>query len=225
VHQDWGLIRERTVRVRASITTRLSIEPLTPLSERDVVEAERQFGVVLPDGYRQFVLHVDSGGPGPVIMRRRSRGDASWGWENDRDTDLTASATPFPDQAVFGEQLTEFCDTERPMSDPAAQSAWDEREEELLRSQTSGAIYLGEEGHGFSMLLIISGPERGNVWFDRRPTTDTIIPLRRPDGVPATLTDLYLDWLEAAERLLTAGRTQLQLDEIRSPIYETRFDT
>lgn len=200
-----------------------SAETPSPLSESEVFAAERQFGVTLPNGYRQFLLHVDSGGAGPVDMRRLALGDAGWGWENDPETDLTALFEPFPDQHVYIEEYADFY-TKQPPSTPENRIDWYAREKELLRRQTSGAVYLGDEGHGLSVLLVISGPERGNVWFDRRNTSDEIIALRRRDGAPASFTDFYVDWIQAAERLLNAGATQLSQRDIRSPIYEARFD-
>jgi hypothetical protein len=202
VQDDWQSIRDRTLRVRAAIATGRSVMTRSPLNEMDVVAAERQFGVTLPDGYRQFLLHVDSGGPGPVDMRRLFLGDAGWCWENDLDTDLTALSEPFPDQRAFDREYAEFYTEQQPPSTPEDREAWYAREEELLRRQTSGAVYLGDEGHNFSILLVVSGPERGNVWFDRRATSDTIVAFRRQDGASASFIDLYLDWIEAAERLL-----------------------
>ncbi|MGW4942094.1 hypothetical protein ACWEOZ_10950 [Actinoplanes sp. NPDC004185] len=156
-------------------------------------------------------------------MRRLSCEAGRWRWQGDPDTDLSALGTSFPEQDAFAEEYAAFYETPQPVSDLAARARRHREEEELLRRQTSGAIYLGEEGHNFSLLLIVSGPQRNTVWFDRRPTTDTIIPLYTSDGRPATFTDIYLDWLEAAEHLIASGRKRLELHEIRSPIYETRF--
>src|SRR5690349_20602159 len=90
VNEDWRELRRRTTRVRAALPD----APATPLSEAEVVEAEGQFGVTLPAGYREFLIHVDSGGHGPDSGLRRLRsGPSGWGWEGWPDepgTDLDA---------------------------------------------------------------------------------------------------------------------------------------
>lgn len=230
VERGWEAIRARTLRVRAALTggsgsgsVRASC-PLAPLTERELAEAEQQFGVVMPDGYRQFLRYVDAGGTGPVTMRRLSRGRDGWGWENDQDTDLPALAAPFPDQESHEDQRKELEAVQPPRSDEAAWAAWQRRCDDLDRAQTAGAVYLSDDGCGFYTLLICSGAERGNVWFDRRATSDVIVPLRNRDGTHATFTDFYLDWLDAAERALAVNRGRLRRCEIQGPIYEARFD-
>ncbi|MGW3887269.1 SMI1/KNR4 family protein [Micromonospora chokoriensis] len=194
------------------------------MTERELSEAERQLGVTMPDGYRDFLLHVDAGGVGPVRMRRLMRGLDGWGWEDDEETDHAALATPFPDQKSYGSRWEEL-DAVRPeVSDEAAWAAWCRRSSGVERAQTAGAVYLSDDGCGFYTLLIVSGAERGNVWFDRRATSDVIVPLRNRDGTRATFTDFYLDWLDAAERSLTASEGPVRRRDIWAPIWEGRFD-
>ncbi|MFI5486913.1 SMI1/KNR4 family protein [Micromonospora echinaurantiaca] len=227
---DWDAVRRRTLRVRTALAGRFRFgllrapSPLAPLTERELGEVEQQFGVVMPDGYRQFLRHVDSGGVGPVTMRRLVRGPGGWRWENDRETDLASLATPFPDQDSYEDLWDGLEAVEPPRSDEAAWTAWDLRAEDLHRAQTAGALYISDDGCGFHTLLVCSGVERGNVWFDRRATCDDIVPLRNPDGTHASFTDFYLDWLDAAEQALAGRWGRLYRYEIRAPIYEGRFD-
>ncbi|WP_346118405.1 SMI1/KNR4 family protein [Micromonospora coerulea] len=226
---DWHAVRERTLRVRAALTGRIRFDfsrtpsPLTPLTERELAEAEQQLGVVMPDGYRQFLLYVDSGGTGPVTMRRLSRGPGGWAWENDRETELAALATPFPDQDSYEDRWEEHEAAQPPRSDETAWAAWNQRGDALHQAQTAGAVYLSDDGCGFHTLLVCSGAERGNVWFDRRATSDDIVPLRNRDDTHASFTDFYLDWLDAAEQALAAKRGRVRRYEVRAPIYEGRF--
>ncbi|WP_446220058.1 SMI1/KNR4 family protein [Micromonospora sp. IBHARD004] len=227
---DWDAVRSRTLRVRAALTGRSGFRfrrghsPLAPLTEHELTEAEQQFGVTVPDGYWQFLLHVDSGGIGPVNLRRLSRGPGGWGWENDQETDHAALATPFPDQDSYEDQWEKLEAVKPQVSDETAWAAWNRRSDDLERAQTAGAVHLSDNGCGFYTLLVVSGTERGNVWFDRRATSDVIVPLRNRGGTHATFTDFYLDWLDAAEQALTASWGPLHRYDIRAPIWEGRFD-
>jgi len=75
---DGGSLRERTLRVRTMMQTPQPIPPPDPLAEAELAEAEDQWGVALPEEYRSFLLHVDSGGLGPVELRRLVRGSGGW---------------------------------------------------------------------------------------------------------------------------------------------------
>lgn len=198
--------------------------PPPPLTEGALAEAEQQFGVTMPDGYRQFLLRVGSGGPGPVNMRPLARGPDGWGWVGDRQTDLAALTTPFPDQDSYQRRCDALDDARPQGPDETAWADWARRSDALERGRTAGALHLSDDGCGFFTLLVVSGAERGTVWFDRRATSDVIVPLRNPDRTHATFADFYLDWLTAAEQALAAGRAPLRRADVRAPIYAGRFD-
>ncbi|GGQ42291.1 hypothetical protein GCM10010215_77270 [Streptomyces virginiae] len=46
----------------------------------------------------------------------------------------------------------------------------------------AGAVYIQEDGCGFSTLLVVTGPHRGQMWFDGRATCDQILPSDGPAG-------------------------------------------
>ncbi|MFE2298547.1 hypothetical protein ACFXAW_10150 [Streptomyces sp. NPDC059445] len=54
--------------------------------------------------------------------------------------------------------------------------------------KTSGAVFIQENGCGFSTLLVVTGPHRGSLWFDGRATCDRILPMKL-DGRPVSFTD------------------------------------
>ncbi|MCG5460614.1 SMI1/KNR4 family protein [Micromonospora sp. MED01] len=227
---DWDAVRSRTLRVRSALTDRSGSRllpghrPPAPLTDRELTDAEQQFGVTLPDGYREFLLHVDSGGIGPVNLRRLSRSSGCWAWEDDQETDHGALTTPFPDQDSYEGQWDELEAMKPQLSDEAGWAAWNRRSNDLERAQTTGVVYLSDNGCGFYTLLVVSGTERGNIWFDRRATSDVIVPLRHQDGRHVTFTDFYLDWLSAADQTLAARGEPLRSYDIAAPIWEGRFD-
>jgi hypothetical protein len=66
--------------------------------------------------------------------------------------------------------------------------------------KTSGAVFIQDNGCGFSTLLVVASPHRGTIWFDGRATCDQILPLNL-DGRPVSFTDWLgrssmdlLDW-------------------------------
>jgi hypothetical protein len=77
---------------------------------------------------------------------------------------------------------------------------WDAEYEVFQERKTSGAVFIQDNGCGFSTLLVVAGPHRGTIWFDGRATCDQILPLNL-DGRPVSFTDWVgrsstdlLDW-------------------------------
>ncbi|MBP2321614.1 hypothetical protein JOF56_001999 [Kibdelosporangium banguiense] len=56
---------------------------------------------------------------------------------------------------------------------------------------TAGTICIGSHDAGSYSLLVVTGPHRGTMWFDRRTTTDRVVPINTTDGRPMTFTDWY----------------------------------
>jgi hypothetical protein len=72
----------------------------------------------------------------------------------------------------------------------AAWEQWDAEYEVFQERKTSGAVFIQDNGCGFSTLLVVSGPYRGSLWFDARTTCDQILPLHL-GGQPVS----FMDWL------------------------------
>ncbi|MEU4427238.1 SMI1/KNR4 family protein [Actinoplanes sp. NPDC024001] len=221
---DLWTLRSAVVRRTARVRAALPAAPATPLCEAEIGEAEAQFGVTMPAGYRDFLIHVDSGGHGPGSgfrrLRRDRRGWAWEGWPDEPGTDLDALTKPFPDQADIGARLDALLE-------PAVHGSrewrgWDERCDEIAAGQTHGTIVFAGDST-FPLLLVVTGPQRGTVWCDLRATTEALALLRKPDGSAATFTDLYVAWLDAAEQLLDEGRTELRPWDIRVPMIDACF--
>ncbi|MFF4835493.1 SMI1/KNR4 family protein [Streptomyces sp. NPDC001315] len=164
-----------------------------PLSEEEVRAAEAGLGITFPDEYRDYLLRQSAGG----AVRRLRPSAAGWGWHGDSSTnyDLLTTAFPHPDSyRGYEEELDDREPLEENFPDldtyQAAWKSWDAEYEVLQERKTSGAVFIQENGCGFSTLLIVTGPHRGTMWFDARATCDRILPLNL-DGRAVS----FADWL------------------------------
>ncbi|MEU8616416.1 SMI1/KNR4 family protein [Streptomyces sp. NPDC048623] len=178
-----------------------------PLTLGEVVEAERELGIRFPDEYREYLLLVSAGGGGGgggggrgqgQGFNRLWRGPDGWGWWGDRDTNYDLLTTDFPHPDSYAAYDDELGDREPPREDAAAWEAWDDECGVLQERKTAGAVYLQEGGCGFNTLLVVTGPHRGEMWFDARATCDLIVPMSC-EGRPAT----FADWTDRPRKIVT----------------------
>ncbi|MQY10234.1 hypothetical protein SRB5_03410 [Streptomyces sp. RB5] len=188
-----------------------------PLTQAELADLERQTGVLLPEEYRDFLLHVGAGGAGPsygVYPVRLVQG--RWRWEGDGAglADLSRLAEPFPREGADPEAVRLLL-SEHPEEEDFdeiedfddAIEAWEERWEPVMWSadRTVGAVVISTLGCAAREWLIISGPERGRIWSDNRVDDEDLKPLLDDNGVPMTFTRWYLTWLEKAEHQLASA--------------------
>ncbi|WMX45771.1 SMI1/KNR4 family protein [Streptomyces roseicoloratus] len=167
--------------------------PSPPLGEAEVREAEAGLGITFPGEYRDHLLR---GGAGRRI-KPLWRGPQGWGWYGDSDTNYELLTEPFPHPDSYAAYGDELDDREPPREDQEAWQAWDDECGVLQERMTAGAVYLQEGGCGFHTLLVVSGPHRGEMWFDSRATCDRILPLRLR-GRPVT----FADWVDHGMNLV-----------------------
>ncbi|KOU30719.1 cell wall assembly protein [Streptomyces sp. WM6373] len=217
----WVGVRERVQsliaapagdRVFGAIGHKFFLEdPLTPA---ELADLESQMGVSLPGEYRDFLLWVGAGGAGPsygVYPVRLIQG--RWRWEGDGAdlADLSRLAEPFPREGADPEAVQSLL-AEHPEEEDFediedfddAIEAWEGRWEPVMWSadRTVGAAVISTLGCAAREWLIISGPERGRIWFDNRADDEDLKPLLDEHDAPMTFTRWYLTWLERAERQL-----------------------
>ena len=61
---------------------------------------------------------------------------------------------------------------------PRVSAAFRAAEDELHPAMTARAIRLSHEGCGYHTWLVVTGEERGNLWFDARCVDEPLAPLR-----------------------------------------------
>ncbi|WP_372346162.1 SMI1/KNR4 family protein [Streptomyces sp. KL116D] len=159
------------------------------LGEEQLLSLEAELGVALPAAYRSFLLGVGCGGAGPHYgLMTPVRQDDGWQWRGvglayqGQPTTAEFAGRPFVAEALQTE--LDALDADEPRAadfadDDAyrqASAAWDARYEELYDAQEAGAVFLSEQGCGYTSLLVTTGPHRGEIWEDLRPMDRGIVP-------------------------------------------------
>ena len=121
-----------------------------PASGSAVASFESALGVELPDGYRNFLLQVGDGAPGPgegvwPLAGRETGGPAGHGVEHPTDQfDLDGPVA----QVIPGND------------DPDSDEYWDD----ATYRQLTGVLDIGCLGYPADVFLVLTGPRRGEVW-------------------------------------------------------------
>jgi hypothetical protein len=215
---DWPQVRARVLKATPA-DPGVTWRPLAPrLTPAELGDLHRQLRVELPEDYQQFLLHVGRGGPGPGYgVHPVELADGEWQWVDDHDyvlNDLSTLAEPFPlrasDWRVAQDLEAEYPDHLAFPSHHAHDAAleeWYERHEATMFNprRTHGALYLCHEGCGLGEWLVVTGPERGNIWLDHRSDGRGMTPAWLPHHRRVTFGQWYLHWLGTIE---AAGHQQ-----------------
>ncbi|MFF9058083.1 SMI1/KNR4 family protein [Streptomyces sp. NPDC014882] len=212
----WAGVRERVLRLAGHpqadkvFGARGHGFRLGPVMDEERLRSlEADLGVGLPAQYRGFLLRVGAGGAGPHYgLMTPVPSDDGWQWRGvglayrGQPTTAGFAGRPFVAEALQGE--LDALDAQEPERDAftdddafrSAHAAWDARYEELYDAQEAGAVFLAEQGCGYTSLLVMTGPHRGTVWEDLRPADRGIEPTGHD------FTRWYRRWLERTERQL-----------------------
>jgi hypothetical protein len=165
-----------------------------PVSEADIAAFEKRNRVSLPADYRNFLLHVGNGGAGPCYgIHKLGTADDDKPWSKD-DWLVGTLSKAFPHTSAWNPVPI---DSETGEPD---EEALEEIEEEYLDpKQSNGAIPISHHGCNIRYWLVVTGPERGNVWFDQRVDWGGLSPATVGDSQRVTFLNWYLDWLSEAE--------------------------
>jgi hypothetical protein len=142
-------MKQHIARIRAKVVALdIAIDPV--LSESEVNDYELQYGVRLPEEYRQYLLRVGNGCVGPPAFGLDPLGST-----------LNDSSTK-PDVDICGERNAH-------KAFPFTQH-WIWEDGDLSREGTErdvkfGTIRLGIEDSGSDWYLVVTGPDRGIPWM------------------------------------------------------------
>ncbi len=195
---------------------RFGLEP--PLSAAEVAAVEHQFGVALPEEYRDFLLQVGAGGAGPAYGAVALRhGRAGWTWADSEAaiTRLDQLHRPFAVQPAPPPGYDDLLASE-PAEDAFAAhdlyydayQKWANTCARILREDPTrdiGAACLSTVGCAQYTWLVVSGPAAGQMWQDARCDDFEMAPETNDAGDVLTFGTWYLDWLAKAEAVHLAN--------------------
>lgn len=160
-----------------------------PLEESELSAFEERYGVTLPDDYRAYLLALGNGGAGPFY------GVFPLGTDENgpvKETILHNLRNRFAHDGPW-HGLAKTIEAE---CDPSDDDEGTYIDEGLM----AGAMPLTTAGCHQDYWLVISGPARGQVWFDNRANGAGIRPVTNGDGSLASFATWYLEWLNQAEK-------------------------
>jgi hypothetical protein len=146
-----------------------------PLSVKEVEQFEVEYAVSLPEDYREFLICIGNGGAGPyygLLSLQQSL-------LRPEHASRHFLSSPFP--------LTEAYNPFGADDDLADEESGDDEfdEDDCVR----GSIAICHWGCGYYSRLVISGPEKGQVWADGRDSFQDLHPTKRD------FFGWYSDWL------------------------------
>jgi hypothetical protein len=120
------------------------------LPEHEIAAFEARCSCALPEGYRAFLRHLGNGGVGPPSQGLLPLGKTP--------SDMTGEESrPW---AELGQVRRPF-----PFTRPWVWEGGDHSDEGTREQVEDGTVHLGTDGCAQYWLLVVSGPERGNVWM------------------------------------------------------------
>lgn len=143
------------------------------LSEAELAVFEAAHGVLLPEAYRFFLKHLGNGGGGLAAL---GTAPAYVGGPKGYWTRLPDIGRPFPFTCGWHWEVG------------------DESEEGEMEQVSYGSLWLGTDGCGMDWHLIVTGPERGYVWW---VSGEGIL----PTNPKRDFLRWYEDWLDGIELL------------------------
>jgi hypothetical protein len=180
---------------------------LNPVATESAVAAlEARFRFALPADYRTFVTTVGNGGAGPYLgiyplgFEHSPRALAEW------DSLLLGDLSqPFPHRTAWNMPDDFWAERPDPPKDMPLEEedrlneVWDARLESVYwrRDLVNGAIPIADIGCASRVILVVTGPEAGTLWEDRRADEAGIQPLTDASGAHVGFSRWYLDWIHA----------------------------
>jgi hypothetical protein len=151
----------------------------TTLKDKELLTFERKHAIELPDDYRSFVSLLGNGGAGPfhgVFQLGGFDDDEAW------PTGLVSTLSDaFPHKKKWNLSATKMELEEEAYYDPALMA---------------GAFPICHHGCALRSWLVVSGAERGRVWYDGRADGDGIWPQTDAHGKPLSFAAWYETWLD-----------------------------
>ena len=148
---DPEIISEQIQRIKLKVQTQnVLLYPV--LSEEEIQQFEIKRKIKLPLNFREFLKVIGNGGSGPPLDNMLQLGSIPENmneWEKENWSSLKNIFKPFPFINKW----------------PWEEQGWQEILHTNYESITYGNICLGSHTWNSRWHLVITGPERGNMWF------------------------------------------------------------
>lgn len=202
LQRELSRLRESGASIFGSEVHRLRLN--APLKKSEALEFEKTHRIPLPVDYRAFITSIGNGGAGPFYgvfplgYRDASVGSDLEAWRED-DGFVGILSKPFPHDKSWND-LSRMPPPELEESDPAAYQMQQDNFDTQYWSSTlvNGAIPICHEGCAMRIWLVVTGPQAGYLWRDKRSEFSGICPVMLKNGSPATFTTWYREWLRIA---------------------------
>lgn len=163
-----------------------------PLTQKALLSYESKNDIELPKSYRTYLLTIANGGHGPYA------GIKTLSLENTIQGINKNWVDPIAYNAVY--QID--------WDDPSNQRDFEvqpliNKEKELGESSGKGCIHIASRGCGLSTILVVSGPNKGEVWYDNTANDEGF------EFKDSDFSTWYNEWLEA--QIITLNKTHLKL--------------
>ena len=174
--------------VASPISKERSLNP--PISEREIVEIEQYYQITFPSEYRAFITTIANGGFVPYYGLLSLQDSLKYFREVKQNKRLKQDylKVPFihtstydPDEDPYILELGEKCDRGE-----IPESECDRVYDYLI----AGTMAISLEGCGYYRFIVITGPTRGQVWFNADAGDGGYIPLN------LSFLDWYEKWLD-----------------------------
>lgn len=162
------------------------------LDEIDVLAFEKKHSVRLPEDYRKFLTTIGNGGNELFKLGEMDDGFDFRLWE-ENDGFIGILAKPFQYSEAWND-LSGYpvCDSGKENDEEWLEQYDDQRKvfDRKYFLPLNGAIPIAHLGCAIRLWLVITGPERGNVWYDDRANLEGLKPLLTSDGRRLS----FLEW-------------------------------
>jgi hypothetical protein len=159
-----------------------------PLAESEVVLFETEHKISLPQDYREFLLLVGNGGVGPSygVQKLGEMDGIPW---SELPGLVGELSQPFP--------YTDAWNDNSDCSSLPIEEQYRRQDEYWSSRHVNGAIPICHHGCNLRECLIVTGAERGNMWFDDRPDWQGLYPSTIPIRNRITFFEWYRSWLDS----------------------------
>ncbi|MCB0691937.1 MAG: SMI1/KNR4 family protein [Saprospiraceae bacterium] len=193
-------------------------------SESEIIEFERNNGIKLPTGYRNFIKLIGNGGAGPYYGLEKLEDGVYVDLDYKERGDKVNLAKPFKFTEKWNIDDKQFQGED-------GEFRHDLKDKDYFKPEwADGMLRISNFGCGVSINLIVNGEEYGNIWADDRCNDQGILPFHPNDKNRVQFLDWYEAWLDDSlspfirikKMLLTNSVENVIKDEWESKNYNIR---